>query len=158
MGAGVEYGSIRREVYVEATPEIVFEVISRPEHLREWWPDDASLDPAPGGVGELRWNDGGGQPVKVVPMTVVDADPPRLFVFRWAYEPGVVPDESNSFLVRFELTASGSGTMLRFTETGFREQGWEAAAIEEAYRDHGEAWDRFLPRLVLYAGEGVASR
>ena len=47
-----EYGSIEREIYVDASPEVVFAVVSRPEHLREWWPDDAALDdPTPGGTG-----------------------------------------------------------------------------------------------------------
>ena len=31
----MEYGSIDREIYVDASPEVVFEVVSRPEHLRE---------------------------------------------------------------------------------------------------------------------------
>jgi uncharacterized protein YndB with AHSA1/START domain len=154
----MEYGSIQRQIYIEAAPEVVFGVISRPEHVREWWADDVSLDPVPGGHGELRWNGDSPQSAKIVPMTVVAADPPRLFAFRWAYDPVVMPDESNSFLVTFELTASGSGTVLSFTEIGFREQGWEIAAIEAAYRDHGEAWDRFLPRLARYAAGGVAAR
>jgi uncharacterized protein YndB with AHSA1/START domain len=53
MGAGtdMEYGSIEREIHVDASPEVVFEVISQPEQLRQWWPDDATLDPVPGGMG-----------------------------------------------------------------------------------------------------------
>ena len=52
----MEYGSIEREIYVDASPEVVFEVVSRPEHLREWWPDDAALgEPAPGSTGELTF-------------------------------------------------------------------------------------------------------
>ena len=37
----MEFGSIEREIHVEASPEVVFEVVSQPEHLKEWWPDDA---------------------------------------------------------------------------------------------------------------------
>jgi hypothetical protein len=36
------------------------------------------------------------------------------------------------------------------TETGFREMGWEAAVLEETYRDHVSGWGHFLPRLVAY--------
>ena len=44
------------------------------------------------------------------------------------------------------------------TETGFREKGWEVAVLEQQYREHGEGWDYFLPRLVAYAPTvGVAS-
>ena len=35
------YGTIERELFIEATPEVVFDVVSSPEHLRQWWPDDA---------------------------------------------------------------------------------------------------------------------
>ncbi len=147
----MEYGRIEREIHVDASPEIVFEVISRPEHLREWWPDDATLDPAPGGVGELVWHGDGPESAMVVPMTVVESEPPRLFTFRWAYDARNVPDPSNSFLVTFELVPSGAGTTVRLTETGFREQGWEVAALEAAYSEHAAAWDRFLQRLGQYA-------
>jgi uncharacterized protein YndB with AHSA1/START domain len=37
----MESGTIEREIYVAASPQIVFEVVSSPEHLRHWWPDDA---------------------------------------------------------------------------------------------------------------------
>ena len=33
----MEHGSIEREIHVDASPEIVFEVITSPEHIREWW-------------------------------------------------------------------------------------------------------------------------
>lgn len=95
MGADAEYGSIEREIYVEASPEVVFEVISQPEHLREWWPDDASPDAEPGG---------------------------------------------------------------RLTETGFREQGWEIAVLEETYREHAASWDRFVPPLGEYVSRLVSAR
>lgn len=147
----MEFGSIERELYVEAPPEVVFEVISRPEHLREWWPDDASLDPVPGGVGELVWRRAAPEPVIVVPMTVLNVDPPRLFSFRWAYDAAATPGPANSLLVTFELTPSGAGTTVRMTETGFREQGWEIAVLEATYQEHVEGWGQFLPQLREYA-------
>ena len=33
----MEFGSIEREVRIEASPEIVFDVISSAEHIRDWW-------------------------------------------------------------------------------------------------------------------------
>jgi uncharacterized protein YndB with AHSA1/START domain len=156
-GSGIEYGSIEREIYVDASPEIVFEVVSRPEHLREWWPDDARLDPVPGGVGELIWHGDAPESAKVMPMTVVESVPPRLFSFRWAYDPSAEPDASNSFLVALELIPSGAGTTVRLTETGFREQGWEIAVLEAAYKDHARGWDLFVPRLGEYVTRLVSA-
>lgn len=143
----MEYGSIEREIHVEATPEVVYEVISTPEHMREWWPDEADLEPVPGATGVISFGD---KDTNVQPLTVVEADPPRRFSFRWVYDDGQAPAPGNSLLVTFDLVPSGTGTKLRFSETGFRERGWEAAVLEEAYRDHVTGWDYFLPRLVTY--------
>ncbi|GAP55519.1 activator of HSP90 ATPase 1 family protein [Arthrobacter sp. Hiyo6] len=57
----------------------------------------------------------------------------------------------------FDLSPSGGGTLLRFTESGFREKGWEAAVLEEQYRDHVRGWDYFLPRLVTYVARLVSA-
>ena len=38
-----EVGSIEREVRVAAPPDVVYEVLSTPEHLALWWSDDAVL-------------------------------------------------------------------------------------------------------------------
>src|SRR4029453_17917983 len=53
----MEFGTIEREIYVEASPEIVFEVVSSPEHLKQWWPDDARYAPTPGSTGEIVFGD-----------------------------------------------------------------------------------------------------
>src|ERR1041384_6645883 len=94
----VEFGTIEREIYVEASPEVVFEVVSSPAHLREWWPDDARFDPVPGSEGEIVFGDrDAGGPV--VAFTVVDARPPRSFSFRWTHRAGEVAATGNSLLV-----------------------------------------------------------
>ena len=49
----MELGSIERELYVEARPEIVFEVISDPAHVQEWWPDEAHFEAVAGWAGEI---------------------------------------------------------------------------------------------------------
>ncbi len=153
----VEHGSIEREIHIEATPEVVYEVISAPEHLRQWWPDEAELDPVPGATGLISFGDRSTPGAAVVPLTVTEADPPRRFSFRWTHDEGEAATPANSLLVTFELVPSGAGTLLRFTETGFREKGWEAAALEEQYRDHLTGWDYFLPRLVTYVARLVST-
>jgi uncharacterized protein YndB with AHSA1/START domain len=154
MDTSTEFGSIEREIHVDAAPEVVFEVVSRPEHISQWWTDDAKFDPAPGATGELIWGDR----ESVVPMTVVTAEPPRLFAFRWCYPGSEVEESATSLLVTFELVPSGTGTLIRLTETGFREMGWEAAQLEETYRDHVSGWDTFVPRLGEYVARLVSTR
>jgi uncharacterized protein YndB with AHSA1/START domain len=153
----MEYGSIEREIHIEATPEVVYQVISTAEHLREWWPDEAELEPVPGATGVLSFGDASTPTQNVVQLTVAEADPPRRFSFRWVYDEGEAATPANSLLVTFELVPSGAGTLLRLTETGFREKGWEAAVLEEQYREHVTGWDYFLPRLVTYVARLVST-
>jgi uncharacterized protein YndB with AHSA1/START domain len=154
----MEFASIEREIHVDAPPEVVFEVVSRPEHIREWWYADTDVEPTPGATGELVWRDGDDPRAHVTPMTVVVAEPPRLFSFRWTHPAGEKAVERNSLLVTFELVPSGSGTWLRLTETGFRERGWEAAVLEQQYAEHVAGWDTYVPRIDAYAVGLVSTR
>jgi uncharacterized protein YndB with AHSA1/START domain len=145
----MELGTIEREIFVEATPQVVYDVVSSAEHVKHWWPDDASYDVVPGSPGEIVFgdpDDGGA----VVQLTVVEAIPPRTYSFRWTHPAGETAAPGNSLLVTFELVASGGGTLLRMTETGFREMGWEVAVLEEQYREHVTGWDFYLPRIAPY--------
>ena len=153
----MEQGSIEREIHIEATPEVVYEVISTPEHMREWWPDEAELDPVPGGTGVIAFGDPGAPDRHVETLAVVEADPPRRFAFRWVADEGEAPTSPRSLLVTFDLIPVESGTLLRFSETGFREKGWEIATLEAAYADHVEGWDRFVPAIAEYTARLVST-
>ena len=153
----MDYTSIEREIHVDAAPEVVYEVVSSPDHLREWWPDEAQLEPVPGGTGVISFGDPSTPDAKVVTLTVVEAEPPRRFSFRWVYDEGVAATPTNSLLVTFDLVPSGAGTILRFSETGFREKGWDQTVGEEQYHEHATGWDLFLPRLVEYVDRLVSA-
>lgn len=144
----VEYGTIEREIRVDASPEIVFEVVSRPEHIKEWWSNDARFEPVEAASGELLWYDQDSGESMIAPIQVVEVDPPRRFAFRWCH---TGPDlEGQSLLVTFDLIPTGDGTTIRMTETGFREMGWDIAVLEEQYLDHVAGWDGHLPNLATY--------
>jgi uncharacterized protein YndB with AHSA1/START domain len=145
----MEFGTIEREIHIDASPEVVFDVVSRPEHLREWWPDDARYEVAEGSAGEIVFGDrdAGGM---AVAFTVLEVEPPRTFTFRWTHPAGEAAVAGNSLLVTFELTPAGQGTLLRMTESGFREMGWETAILEQQYREHVTGWDFYLPRIAPY--------
>ncbi|QDW29596.1 polyketide cyclase [Arthrobacter sp. KBS0702] len=153
----MEFASIEREIHIDAAPEVVYGVISMPEHLREWWPDKAEIEPTAGATGVISFGDRSAPDVKIVALTVVAADPFRRFSFRWVYDDGETATPANSLLVTFDLIPSGVGTLLRFTETGFREKGWESAVLEKQYREHASGWDYFLPRLLTYVARLVST-
>ena len=153
----MDYGKLEREIGIDASPATVFEVITSPEHLKAWWPDEAEIEPTPGAIGELVFGDRSSGEAQIPQITVVEAEPPRLFSFRWVYPEGEVAHEGNSLLVTFEVSARGEGSLLRMTETGFREKGWEAAVLEAQYLDHSAGWDHFIPRLGEYVARLVAA-
>jgi uncharacterized protein YndB with AHSA1/START domain len=151
----MEYGSIERQIWIEAAPEVVFDVVSDPAHVRQWWPDEAHYEAVPGSEGQIWFDQQAGRQYRVA-IQVVDAIPHRLFSFRWTHPVGERAREDNSFLVTFELEPKDGGTLLHMTETGYRELGWEAARLEEIYRDHSQGWDHHLARLVPYIARYLA--
>ena len=147
----MEFGTIEREIHIDAAPEVVFEVVSSPEHIRSWWPDDAHYEATPGSTGDIVFGDGDGDGDRtVVAFTVVEVRPPTTFSFRWTHPSDQEAAAGNSLLVTFDLRPSGSGTLLRMTETGFREMGWEVALLEQQYQEHVTGWDFYLPRIAPY--------
>src|SRR5690349_22941456 len=76
-----EMGSIEREIHVDASPEVVFDVVSKPEHVREWWSDEADFASEPGGTGFLAFGEDPGNREHVAGFTVVDVEPPHRFSF-----------------------------------------------------------------------------
>lgn len=147
-----EVGTLTRTLHVAAPPAVVYDVVSRPEHIRSWWSDDATLPEAvPGAEGEIVFGTPGTADAVTERLTVVEAVPPRTFSFRWTHGPGDPVSPATTLLVTFNLDPAGDGTRLTMTETGFRERGWEIAVLEQTYADHERGWDLFLPRLVAHA-------
>lgn len=154
----MDLGTIEREIHIDASPDVVFDVVSSPAHLREWWPDEAEYPVVAGGSGRIRFGDpaNGGAWVQ---FKVVDAMPPHLFSFRWTHEDGQPATAANSYLVVFRLVAApGGGTRLHMTETGFRERGWDEAKVAAEHAEHVAGWAQFLPRLVVHAARVEAQR
>jgi uncharacterized protein YndB with AHSA1/START domain len=153
----MEYASIERELHIDASPEVVFEVLSSPEYIRDWWSAEAEFEPVAGAISRFTWTDKDTGRHESSPFTVVEIDPPRTFSFRWTHDEGEPAASDNSLLVTFELVPVGEGTTVRFRESGYRERGWEAAVLEAYYNDHRQGWDFYLPRLAEAANRlGVA--
>src|SRR4051794_41713077 len=49
---------IEREIVVPAPPDEVWEALTEPERLEEWFASEVELDAQPGGEGVFRWGDG----------------------------------------------------------------------------------------------------
>jgi uncharacterized protein YndB with AHSA1/START domain len=146
--------SVEREILIEATPQVVWGVITEPEQISRWFSDDADIEGRAGADGSLTWKPGGRGGEKdvdlVVPIRVVDAEPFRRFSFRWNHPDGASPDESNSALVEFSLFEEAGGTRLKVVESGIGlvTDGEESNAryVEE----HGHGWGKHFGELRDY--------
>ena len=49
---------VEREIVVPAEPDEVWESLTDPERLEEWFASEVELDARPGGEGVFRWGDG----------------------------------------------------------------------------------------------------
>src|SRR3954452_21270291 len=49
---------VEREIVFPAPPDEVWEALTEPERLEEWFANDVELDVRPGGEGVFRWDDG----------------------------------------------------------------------------------------------------
>ena len=147
--------SVEREILIEASPEVVWGVITEPEQISRWFSDEAEIEGRVGADGTLTWRPGGrGGTVKhvdtVVAIRVVAAEPFRRFSFRWNHPKGLAPDERNSALVEFHLIEEAGGTRLRVVESGI-----EAVTRDEEGRaryreEHERGWERHLGELREY--------
>jgi len=100
---------IERDILIDAPMEIVWAVVTEPEHISGWFSDTVELDLRPGGAAALSWDDYG-----TVHGRVERVDPPRFFSFRWVVhrEPGAAVGDGNSTLVEFSLRPEGDATRL----------------------------------------------
>lgn len=98
---------VTREIVLPASPGEVWEALTDPEQLEQWFANDVELDLEPGGAGAFRWDDG-----DVRLATVVEVDEGRRLSFRWTDGDG-----SDEALVELELEEAGEGTRVLVTET-----------------------------------------
>ena len=100
---------VTREIVFPASPEEVWEALTDPEQLEEWFANDVELDPREGGSGVFRWDDG-----EERHATVEEVEPQRRFAFTW--------DDGH---VTIELEEVEEGVRVLVTETAGA--GWSTA-------------------------------
>jgi uncharacterized protein YndB with AHSA1/START domain len=150
-GADVPADRIEREIDIDAPIEVVWTVITEPEHITGWFTDSVELDVSPGAEGRFGWNLEETNRTFVVNLRVVRLDPPHFFSFRWNYPDGVEPTETNAPLVEFSLEARGDSTRLRLVESGIAKLDRSDEEKETYFTEHTNGWARIVERLRDYA-------
>ena len=135
---------IEREILIAAPLELVWAIVTEPEHVGRWFSDSAEIDLRPGGNAVFSWDGHGPAYARIEKV-----EPPHTFAFRWI-RTGAEPHAGNATLVEFTLRAEGENTWLRVVETGFRELDWPEDERERYADENTRGWARELAELEDY--------
>ena len=125
--------AVRREIELEAAPADVWDALTRPELLEQWFEAEVELDPRPGGTGRFIGSDGEQRHARVDQV-----DEGRRLAFTWWSDDG--GDQAAS-TVEFVLTPTQGGTRMVVTESPLTARACAATT--------GTSWAWRLELLVL---------
>jgi uncharacterized protein YndB with AHSA1/START domain len=149
--------TIERDIEIEAPIEVVWRTITEPELIRTWFSDVADVEARAGAVGSLTFRADSDTP-NIVGITVVAADRPHRFSYRWVYPPGERATEANSTLVTFTLVANGDErTRLRVVESGLDHMDITDAEKQKFLDEHTHGWQVQGDRLRDLFASGPSS-
>ena len=133
----------RYVLYIDATPQRIWDAIVKPEFTRQYWEHDNVSDWKPGSTWEHREADGG-----AVRMSgkVVESAPPRRLVLTWA-RPAEAADPEAHSRVTFELEPMDG--MVRLTVT--HDQLVPGSDMDRAV---SAGWPRVLSSLKTFLETG----
>jgi uncharacterized protein YndB with AHSA1/START domain len=124
--------TVRREIELDAAPADVWDALTRPELLEQWFEAEVELDPRPGGTGHFLCADGERRSARVD-----DVDDGRRLAFTWWTDDADEPASR----VEFVLTPTAGGTRLVVTESPLTARACAARV--------GSAWAWRLDLLLL---------
>lgn len=128
--------AVEKRLELSASIERVWQAISDPSEIGQWFSDRCELDLRPGGRGVFDWEQHGAYGVRVDAV-----EPPRRLVWSWNHEPGTEVEDAPFTTVEWLLAPNDDGgTTLVLRETGF---------INESRRsENDDGWDSELAELV----------
>lgn len=146
-------------VHVAAAPEAVFPYFTQPARYVEWMGSEAVLEPVPGGVYQVRMNDG-----FAAAGTFLEVDSPQRVVFTWGWadseaakhvlherpaeDGGTLPAGSTRVVVTLEEDDGGTRVTVRHHDL-------PTDQLREAHR---VAWQTYLDRLPVRIAGGDPGR
>jgi uncharacterized protein YndB with AHSA1/START domain len=153
-----DQNAVIAEIFIAAPPARVFQAISDPKQLPQWWGQaglyqltKSTMEVRPGGKWRSEGIDNDGKTF-YVEGEYLEVDPPRLLVHTWV---GSYTGPLKT-VVRWELEPAtlhglhstgpkkaGTGTRVTVRQEGF-------AGVPDAAAAHGEGWKRVLGWLAQY--------
>jgi uncharacterized protein YndB with AHSA1/START domain len=133
---------IERSVDLAHPPERVWAALTTAEGLGGWFGEKATLDPRPGGAGQMTFASG-----VSVDMRVERVEEPRVFAFTWRI-PDLPDDDLRRTYVEFTLEPVPAGTRVQVVESGFAQL--PDGTRRDTYDSHTEGWASELGELASY--------
>lgn len=143
--------SLEFEAQIAAPPERVFQALTDPRQLVQWWGQKGmyhvshwSADVRVGGQWRSEGQGDSDGKSFHVSGEYLELDPPRLLVYTW------IASWSGSLktVVRWELTASGGGTRVHVCHSGF------GMAPEQA-KEHYKGWQSVIRWMQAFVEKGT---
>ncbi|HXZ33765.1 MAG TPA: SRPBCC domain-containing protein [Terriglobales bacterium] len=163
-----DQGVVQAEIFIAAPPERVFQSLTDPSQVPQWWGDRAMYrvtefkgDVRPGGKWTTLGTGSDGSSFRVE-GEYLEVDPPRVLVYTW--NPSYAAQLKT--VVRCEIEPRpvhglphrgpqkmATGSIVRIRHSGF-------TGNREPARSHSEGWTRVLGWLQLFVekAETVATR
>lgn len=132
--------TVEKERFINATPERVFQALTKIEDLECWFVKKAEVDLHPGGAARFEW-----APGMVEVGKILELEPPHHLSYTWeAFSPSPTR-------IIFALTPENGGTHLHFVQTDIGEgENWG-----NYYTGMGHGWDIHLNNLTSWLETGV---
>lgn len=128
---------IEKTVEFDVPPERVWQAITDPKEVAQWFPDRVEGDLKLGSRDSFVWDEHGSFEVEVM-----ESERPSRFVWRWAGGDERTLQESST-LVEWTLEArDGGGTFLHLRESGFDNK--------KNFEENTGGWDKELGELIEY--------
>jgi len=137
---------IEKEILIEAPIDVVWRIVTEPDHITQWFASTAELERRTGGEGRLAFEGG-----ETYYLQVERFEPPHRFAYRWLHDGGAKPRPDNSMLVEFTLLEEAGNTRLRVVESGFDQVDWTDEEKAKYAEGHTTGWELIIGRLGDYA-------
>jgi uncharacterized protein YndB with AHSA1/START domain len=144
---------VRKTIELKASPDRVWNAITDPNELAQWFPDEhADFLPQEGHSGFFVWaakeGEGDGCGGGSFAVEVEKAEPPHSLIWSWARQADIPFDRAATTRVEWTLTPRpDGGTRLELHETGCEK------LLDREGNDSG--WDAELGELVAYLEAAV---
>jgi uncharacterized protein YndB with AHSA1/START domain len=134
-----EPDDISREIFILASPEIVFNFLIDPARMMQWIGISHQLEPRPGGIFRVEVSAG-----NIARGVYTEVIPPHRVAFTWGWEThaadltALADLPPGASLVEINLEPKGKGTLLRFLHR---------RVPKASSKLHDARWSIYLDRL-----------